>query len=128
MAEMKIDAPGAAACDTDVSPGQSDAGTARFTASDMRWRELLELDSRLGREKGVRLLTPEARVLLNLTLSGPVTVTEAMQAAGTSYRGFYAVLERLKAAGLVAASKDANDQRVRRLNLGPSVTIPSVNR
>jgi hypothetical protein len=78
-------------------------------------------------EKGVRLLTPEARVLLYLTLSGPVTVTEAMQVAGTSYRGFYAVLERLKQAGLVAATRDANDQRVRRLQLDPSVTIPRVN-
>jgi hypothetical protein len=95
-------------------------------ASDMRWRELIELDARLGKERGIRLLTPEARVLLFLTLSGPVSVTEAMQAAGTSYRGFYTVLERLKQAGLVAASKDDHDQRVRRLKLGSALEIPQV--
>lgn len=114
----------ASAAKADGSGQGADSG---FTAADLRWRELLDLDLRLGREKGIRLLTPEARVLLHLTLSGPVTVTEAMQAAGTSYRGFYTVLERLKQAGLVAASKDAHDQRVRRLQLDPSVTIPRSN-
>jgi len=74
------------------------------------------------------LLTPEARVLLHLTLSGPVPVTAAMQVAGTSYRGFYTVLERLKQAGLVASAKDAQDQRVRRLKLDPSVQIPPASR
>lgn len=67
-------------------------------------------------------------MLLHLTLSGPVSVTAAMQVAGTSYRGFYAVLERLKQAGLVAASKDATDQRVRRLELDPSLRMPGAGR
>ncbi len=125
--EINLEAPGAPAAEAQASKGPDHAGSPGFSAADSRWGELLDLDARLGREKGVRLLTPEARVLLYLTLSGPVTVTEAMQVAGTSYRGFYAVLERLKQAGLVAATRDANDQRVRRLQLDPSVTIPRVN-
>lgn len=127
MAETKFDIASEAVGGERAPRAEPDHGGAHISASDMRWRELLDLDARLGREKGVRLLTPEARVLLHLTLSGPATVTEAMQVAGTSYRGFYAVLERLKQAGLVAATKDANDQRVRRLALDPSVTIPRVN-
>lgn len=127
VAETIFHMPGEAVDARPAPAADADAAGARISASDMRWRELLDLDSRLGREKGVRLLTPEARVLLHLTLSGPATVTEAMQVAGTSYRGFYAVLERLKQAGLVAATRDANDQRVRRLALDPSVTIPRAN-
>lgn len=127
VSETSFPMPGEAVDAGHAPEAQAESGETRISASDMRWRELLDLDSRLGREKGVRLLTPEARVLLHLTLSGPSTVTEAMQVAGTSYRGFYAVLERLKQAGLVAATKDANDQRVRRLALDPSVTIPRAN-
>jgi len=106
----------------------AEEGVVNINASDRRWRELLDLDARLSEAKGIRLLTPEARVLLFLTLSGPVPVTSAMQAAGTSYRGFYAVIERLKQAGLVAASKDAQDQRVRRLELNPALKMPNPGR
>ena len=89
------------------------------------WRSLLELDARLFEQRNVRLLTPEARVLINLKLNGTMTVTTAMQMAGVSYRGFYAVLERLKQAGLVGQAKDEEDQRVRKLSLDPSMPIPS---
>jgi len=103
-------------------------GAKRGAGLDQRWRDLIDLDARLAEQKGIRLLTPEARVLLHLTSHGPVSVTSAMQVAGTSYRGFYAVLERLKQAGLVAVSKDDHDQRVRRLKLAPSVKMSTVNR
>ena len=53
----------------------------------------------------------------------PVSVTTAMQVAGTSYRGFYAVLERLRQAGIVDTVKDEQDQRVRRLSLHPSAPM-----
>lgn len=87
------------------------------------WHDLVELDEKLHRERNIRLLTPEARVLIHLKLAGPVPVTTAMQVAGTSYRGFYAVLERLKQAGIVATVKDDHDQRVRRLSLDPSAPM-----
>lgn len=87
------------------------------------WRNLITLDDKLFNEHNIRLLTPEARVLIHLKLSGPVPVTMAQQVAGTSYRGFYAVLERLKQAGIVATVKDEQDQRVRRLSLDPSAPI-----
>lgn len=88
------------------------------------WNDLLELDARLHEQKGVRLLTPEARVLMHLKLNGSLSMAAAIQVAGTSYRGFYAVLERLRQAGIVATVKDERDQRVRRLSLNPSVPLP----
>lgn len=78
------------------------------------------------KQRGIRILTPEARVLFFLKAAGAEPVTSVMQMAGTSYRGFYAVIERLKQAGLVATSKDAQDQRVRRLAIDPSVKMPPV--
>lgn len=87
------------------------------------WRSLLELDAQLYLEKGIRLLTPEARLLIHLKLEGSCPVTEAMKIVGVSYRGFYAVLERLKQAGLIRQAKDAQDQRVRKLRLDPSTPL-----
>lgn len=87
------------------------------------WRDLLALDARLFEQRNIRFLTPEARVVIHLKLTGSTSVNEAMQIAGTSYRGFYAVLERLREAGIVATVKDEDDQRVRRLSLDPSVPI-----
>lgn len=89
----------------------------------LRWRQLIALDTALHERRKIRLLTPEARVLLHLHLSGAVPVSVAMRVAGTSYRGFYGVLARLKLAGLVATVKDANDQRIRRLSLDPAVRL-----
>jgi len=86
-------------------------------AEERRWRDLLNLDETLAKQTGIRLLTPEARVLLHLRIEGSVPVTSALPIAGTSYRGFYTVIERLKKAGLVATVKDPDDQRVRRLSL-----------
>lgn len=89
------------------------------------WRNLLDLDAQIFAARGIRLLTPEARVLINLKLTGTMNVTTAMELAGVSYRGFYAVLERLKQAGMVAQVKDRGDQRVRNLQLEPSTPIPA---
>jgi DNA-binding MarR family transcriptional regulator len=92
-------------------------------AMSFGWLGLLQLDQQLHEQRNIRLLTPEARVLIHLKLNGPVSVTTAMQVAGTSYRGFYAVLERLRQAGIIATVKDEQDQRVRRLSLDSSVPI-----
>lgn len=85
--------------------------------SESKWSDLLELDARMQQQKKIRLLTPEARVLFALSISGPMQINSAIQIAGTSYRGFYAVLERLKQAGLVHIHKDSEDQRVRKLSV-----------
>ncbi len=110
-----------------ASEAASGDSAARGAADARAWRDLLALDARLNEQRNIRLLTPEARVLIHLKLSGPVPVTTAMQMAGTSHRGFYAVLERLKQAGIVATVKDGQDQRVRKLSIDPSVPIPSVD-
>lgn len=102
------------------------ADASKPGGGDRTWRELLEFDARMFKQRGIRILTPEARVLFFLKAAGAEPVTSVMQMAGTSYRGFYAVIERLKQAGLVATSKDAQDQRVRRLAIDPSVKMPPV--
>ncbi len=104
-----------------VEPGAGDDNGGRS------WRNLLSLDSDLYQQKKIRILTPEARVLIHLKLHGSMSVTEAMKLAGVSYRGFYAVLERLKQAGLVGQVKDKQDQRVRQLRLDSSMPIPPDN-
>jgi DNA-binding transcriptional ArsR family regulator len=92
------------------------------TLAARRFGEMLEFDARLFEHKGLRLLTPEARVLFYLADSGPVSVTAATKVAGTSYRAFYAVLARLKDAGLVNTRKDARDQRIRKLSVDRSLS------
>lgn len=99
----------------------------RKPSGEESWRNLLALDADIFQQKNVRLLTPEARVLINLKLNGPMPVTEAMKLAGVSYRGFYAVIERLKQAGLVGQVKDKQDHRVRQLRLDPDMPIPPDN-
>lgn len=91
------------------------------------WASLLALDAQIFEKNGIRILTPEARVLIHLKLQGTLSVTTAMQLAGVSYRGFYAVLERLKQAGLVSQAVDKGDQRVRNLSLDPSVPLTPDN-
>ena len=119
MAQTKRKHAGSPASVADMpAASRSAAGLRR---AERRWREWIKFDAVLHERRNVRLLTPEARVLLHLRLTGPVTVTAAMEVAGVSYRGFYAVLERLRAAGLVATTRDPQDQRVRRLSIDPSV-------
>lgn len=101
-------------------PDQAGRDSRSAASSARAWRDLMELDDRLFKQRNIRLLTPEARVLIYLKLNGPVSVTAAMQVAGISYRGFYAVLERLKQAGIIAMVKDQQDQRVRKLSIDPS--------
>lgn len=108
-----------------MTPEEEASGSRSSATSgaDRRWRELLELDARLHEQRGIRLLTPEARVLLYLRLEGSAPVSAAMRAARTSERGFYAVLERLRQAGLVATVRDSGDQRVRRISLSEGAPL-----
>lgn len=107
--------------ESEVDGHPSDA--AGLGRRGQNWRSLLDLDAQIFEKNGIRILTPEARVLIHLKLQGTLSVTTAMQLAGVSYRGFYAVLERLKQAGLVSQAKDKGDQRVRNLSLDPSVPL-----
>lgn len=109
------------------SHGDAGEAGARAGSGDgaQSWRNLLQLDAEIFAHRGIRMLTPEARVLINLKLNGPMSVTAAMELAGVSYRGFYAVLDRLKQAGLVDQVKDQEDQRVRNLQLDPTTPIPA---
>lgn len=117
---MQVNLAGTRAISSQASEGEAlsrDAIQAGTVAGAARWRQLLDLDAALHAERNIRLLTPEARVLLTLRLAGSLPINAASEAAGVSHRGFYAVLERLRSAGLVATVKDPDDQRVRRLSL-----------
>lgn len=111
---------------TDAKSGSVNDGSSDNTGDEgvQSWKNLLKLDAEVYKQRNIRLLTPEARLLIHLKLSGTLTVTQGMELAGVSYRGFYAVLERLKRAGLVGQIKDRTDQRVRNLRLEPSTPIP----
>lgn len=128
MVDSSFSASGATDDSARVDEMRGVGASAMSEATSFGWQGLLELDQQLHEQRNIRLLTPEARVLIHLKLNGPVSVTTAMQVAGTSYRGFYAVLERLRQAGIIATVKDEQDQRVRRLSLDSSVPIsPSSN-
>jgi adhesin transport system outer membrane protein len=58
-----------------------------FNLADARWGEMLEYDAGLFSRKGLRLLTPEARILFHLMTSGPMSVTTAIQVARTAQEG-----------------------------------------
>jgi hypothetical protein len=117
--------------DIDPSGGENSVGKKPGRKGNERrgqnWRSLLELDAHIHEKNGIRILTPEARVLIHLKLEGTLSVTTAMQLAGVSYRGFYAVLERLKQAGVVSQARDKGDQRVRNLSLDPSMPLTTDN-
>lgn len=82
---------------------------------------LVEFDERLRQSRGLGILSAEGRVLMHIALNGAPPVSDAMAAAGTSYRGFYTVLGRLKSASLVQTTVDIGDQRVRRLSIGEEI-------
>lgn len=63
------------------------------------------------------MIRPEAYLVLMLVKHGPLSIKEAMTFTRTSYRGFYAVLNRLVKAGIVKTTTDTIDKRVRKLAL-----------
>lgn len=66
---------------------------------------------------GLSILTPEARMLIYLVENKSACMKELMLASRISYRGFYLAYDRLLASGFIKASTDANDRRVRRVEL-----------
>ena len=68
---------------------------------------------------GVKVLTPEGRILLQLVEHGPSRVKYVMLSSGASYRGFYLALDRLKDQRAVKMQPAEWDRRVRILALAP---------
>ncbi len=67
--------------------------------------------------KGVELLTIEGRILLHLLMNGQSRIKELMLASGSSYRGFYLALDRLKEKRLVHSEIDCSDRRAQIIRL-----------
>lgn len=99
--------------------GTGNAGQPAVSISLRMPREqiekLLRFDQELKRAKSIGFLTPEARILLLLATNDAPSISDVMGVTGTSYRGFYSVLGRLKKAELVRTTIDTSDQRMRRL-------------
>ena len=75
---------------------------------------------------GVEMLTIDGRIILYLMNHGPSRIKELMLATGSSYRGFYLALERLKDKRIVVASVDPGDRRARIVDLSKPGPVSSV--
>ncbi len=96
-------------------------GAVTLKLSRDQLSNLVNFDERLRQSRGIGILSAEGRILMHIALNGTPPVSDAMAASGTSYRGFYTVLSRLKSASLVQATVDMGDQRVRRLSIGEEI-------
>ena len=82
-----------------------------------KYADVLELDRQFSEQLGVNVLRPEARLLLILSQA----IKQALSLSGLSYRGFYLLLNRLLAQGLVEINGDENDGRVRKMKLAKNL-------
>ena len=80
-------------------------------------QKLLENFSNEFGRSGVEVFTIEGRIIIHLLNNGSSRIKELLHASGSSYRGFYLAIERLKAKGLVTADIDPNDRRARLIRL-----------
>jgi DNA-binding MarR family transcriptional regulator len=81
--------------------------------------EGLKVDRYFRSYAGLDALKPEAKILFTLGSRGPLAVKQLMLYSGLSYRGFYIVVNRLTALGLIETYQDKDDGRVRRIKLVP---------
>ena len=68
-------------------------------------------------QAGIQVFTVEGRIIIHLLSHGESRIKELLLASGSSYRGFYLALERLKAKGIVTSELDPQDRRARRIKL-----------
>lgn len=73
-------------------------------------RTLLNM-SRMERELGVNLMTPELRIIGHLLANGPVPSQKLLACAGVSPAGFHIVKNRLIGQRLIVGIKSAEDRR-----------------
>lgn len=86
-----------------------------------KYADVLELDRHFSEQLGVNVLRPEAKLLLILSQAGTLTIKQALSLSGLSYRGFYLLINRLVAQGLVEINGDENDGRVRKVSLAKNL-------
>jgi hypothetical protein len=85
------------------------------------YADVLELDRHFSEHLGINALRPEAKLLLILSQTGTLTIKQALSLSGLSYRGFYLLLNRLLAQGLIEVNGDHDDRRVRNVKLARSL-------
>ena len=68
---------------------------------------------------GSPALSPQAYLILNLFIYGPMPMKDAMLHNPLSYRAFYNMVGKLKKRAVVTVEADDSDRRVRRLVLNP---------
>ncbi|WP_369026718.1 hypothetical protein [Qipengyuania sp. RANM35] len=77
---------------------------------------------------GVDLFTVDGKIIFYLMNNGSSRIKEIMLATGSSYRGFYLALERLKNKKLIDSEVDPVDRRARVIRLATPTPAPSVHR
>jgi DNA-binding MarR family transcriptional regulator len=82
---------------------------------------LLDLERHFVESLGMTALRPEAKLLLILSEAGSLTIKQAISLSGLSYRGFYLLLNRLLAQGLIEINDDDEDRRVRKMSLSRKI-------
>lgn len=105
---------------------QSETGSAGVQeAMNRAFSDALDLDKRFNEQLGIMVLRPEARMLMTLSRSGPLSIKQAISLSGLSYRGFYLILNKLQEQGLVRIDRDTHDGRVRKLVLARNIIEPA---
>lgn len=94
--------------------------TLRIKKQDLR--AIVDFDQHVREANGVPILSPEGRLLLSVILDGKLSVGSGQSVAATSQGTYFAILRRLKKAGLIKAVPDASDGRVKMLQLGRETT------
>lgn len=69
----------------------------------------------------VEIFRPEGKLIIELVKSGPLTMKQAMSVSECSYRGFYLMVERLVAGGVVDIHHSTQDRRVKTINIAHNV-------
>lgn len=103
---------------SDDESGGAKPNTITVRVKKDELRAILEFDRQVRKANGVPILSPEGRLLLRLALDGAMSVSAAQLEAGVSASGYFNVLRRLKAAGLVNSVPDKVDGRVKWLQVG----------
>jgi DNA-binding MarR family transcriptional regulator len=80
--------------------------------------DFLQIDALFSKQINVGLLSPAARILLFITLSGSASVKDAKRVSGLSQRAFFQAYARLKDNGLVRVEPVPSDGRRKMLMLG----------
>lgn len=75
------------------------------------------------KRSNVEIFRPEGKLIAELLASRPLTIKQAMSVAECSYRGFYLMIERLTAVGLIEIQHSSQDRRVKTIAIREELRV-----